>query len=182
MHFSLCDFLMDVVQNSVEAGASEVHVTWEEKSGSLKMTVSDNGCGMTPEELERAQDPFYTNGVKHKSRKVGLGIPFLKQTLEMTEGIFRIQSRKGKGTVLEAVFNTDHVDNPPVGDFMGAFFSCLTLEGDHEMVIHRIFHEEDQDNDYSLKRSELIEALGDLTDAANLGLLKQFILSQEGEN
>jgi hypothetical protein len=37
---------------------------------------------MTAEELQRALDPFHTDGIKHPHRKVGLGLPFLVQTAE----------------------------------------------------------------------------------------------------
>lgn len=179
MHYSLCDFLMDAVQNSVEAGASLVKVNWLEEEGYLTMRIQDDGSGMTPQELERAQDPFYSDGKKHAHRKVGLGLPFLKQTIEMTEGEFEIRSQKGSGTVLEAVFKTEHLDTPPVGDLTGSFFSCLILEGDYEMEIRRVFAKDGRDWEYTLLKSELVEVLGDLSDASNLGLLREYLISQE---
>ncbi|WP_037570964.1 ATP-binding protein [Spirochaeta cellobiosiphila] len=182
MHYSLCDFLMDAVQNSIEAEASLVNIRWEESERELCMSVVDNGCGMSEQELAMALDPFWTNGKKHSKRKVGLGLPFLMQTLDMTGGVFKIQSQLNKGTVLEAVFNREHVDTPPLGDFMGAFFSCLTLEGEHEMIIQRICDHRENNINYTLVRSELKAILGDLNDAANLGLLKDFICSQEENN
>ncbi|HPS45061.1 MAG TPA: sensor histidine kinase, partial [Treponemataceae bacterium] len=94
MHFTLCDMLSDLTQNAVEAGSSSIRVTVRETDRELQATIEDNGKGMTPAELKRAEDPFYTDGTKHPGRKVGLGIPFLIQTAESTGGSWSIKSNK----------------------------------------------------------------------------------------
>ena len=42
---------------------------------------------MTDEELKKAVDPFYTDGLKHKKRKVGLGLPFMIQAVQQANVI-----------------------------------------------------------------------------------------------
>ena len=77
MHYSLCDTITDIVQNSIEANASLVEVELTETENKLIVYVRDNGCGMSAEDVKNARNPFYTDGVKHPKRKIGLGIPFL---------------------------------------------------------------------------------------------------------
>ena len=83
-------YVLDITMNSVRAGATEITVELREDGKWLDFTVSDNGCGMTREQLAKLENPFFTT---RKTRKVGLGIPFLKMLAEMTGGyvkIFRI--------------------------------------------------------------------------------------------
>ena len=76
-------YVLDITMNSVRAGATEITIMLEEDGKWLTFTVTDNGCGMTEEQLERLSNPFFTT---RKTRKVGLGIPFLKMLAEMTGG------------------------------------------------------------------------------------------------
>jgi len=179
VHFTLTDFLLDVVQNSIEAGAALVELTIAQNDTDLTVRLTDNGCGMTEGELSRVRDPFFTNGEKHKSRKVGLGIPFLMQTVEMTGGHFDIQSEKGKGTKVSIRFDLTHLDTPPVGDLVILFYQLFAYPGDFEMVIDRLYSSSHGEKSYRLSRQEMIEVLGDLEDVGALTLLRQFIRSQE---
>ncbi|MGL4368765.1 MAG: ATP-binding protein, partial [Spirochaetota bacterium] len=76
MHHSVCDFLLDIVQNSIEAGSGVITVDLVEKKGILSVCVGDDGKGMDAETLSRVCDPFCTDGVKHEKRSIGLGLPF----------------------------------------------------------------------------------------------------------
>jgi hypothetical protein len=182
MHFTVCDYILDMIQNSLEAGADRIHLLLDEGDKRITMNLRDNGCGMSKDELDRAKDPFYTDGKKHASRKVGLGIPFLIQLSETCEGSFDIKSVKGEGTEISVLFNTSHIDTPPLGDLATLFFQAMTFDGDYELVIDRKISGErslDGREDYELVRSQLHDILGDLNRAENMSLLKQFIASQE---
>jgi hypothetical protein len=178
MHFAVCDYILDMIQNSLEAGAELVELNLTERYNGLTLTLRDNGCGMTEAELEKAKDPFFTDGVKHASRKVGLGIPFLLQMTESTEGHFNIKSKKGEGTEMSVFFNTSNIDTPPVGDLVTLFFQAMTFDGDYELIIKRVFPSGGKEN-YELVRSQLIEILGELNRASTMGLLRDYIRSQE---
>ncbi|MDC7221699.1 MAG: sensor histidine kinase [Spirochaetales bacterium] len=178
MHFAICDYILDMVQNSLEAGADLVELNLTERYNGLTLILKDNGCGMTEVELERAKDPFYTDGVKHASRKVGLGIPFLIQMAETSEGMFDIKSEKGVGTEVTVFFNTSNIDTPPVGDLVSLFFQAMTFDGSYELIVNRQFPSGGKEN-YDLVRSQLKEILGDLNRAETMGLLRDFIASQE---
>lgn len=177
MHFAVCDFLLDLVQNSVEAGARTIAVEVIEEGPWLAAGVTDDGKGMGPEELERAKDPFYTDGVKHARRKVGLGIPFLLQALEQAGGDYELRSEKGKGTAFRFRFPAEGVDTPPLGDLPGFWLSACCFDGAYELLMKR--RDESRGVAYELHRSELLEAVGELSDAGALLLAEAFLRSQE---
>lgn len=79
MHIFLCDFLLDISQNSLEANSSLVEIWIVQTEKKISFRIKDNGKGMTDLEKKKVTDPFYTDGIKHKKRKIGLGIPFVIQ-------------------------------------------------------------------------------------------------------
>ncbi|MCX7776162.1 MAG: sensor histidine kinase [Rectinemataceae bacterium] len=177
MHASAVDFVLDLVQNSVEAGASLIDVEIDESTEGVTLQVSDNGCGMDAAQLARALDPFRSGGAKHPSRKVGLGLPFLKQAAELAGGEFRIESVPGRGTMVRAMFPASSVDSPPLGDVTTLFVTLLGMVGECELVLHR--KRASDGLSYTVRKSELAEAAGDLATASGLSLVRQFLASQE---
>jgi hypothetical protein len=184
MHFTLTDLVTDIAQNGFESGGSLVELSVSETGGSggkgeFRFAVKDNGKGMSEDELKRAQDPFYTDGVKHPRRKVGLGLPFLIQTADGSGGGWKVESAKGKGTEVSAWFDLGNVDTPPVGDIPGMFRTVLLFGGPDEVIIRRVRETAGDSLDYEVRKSELIEALGDLEDTQSLILLGQYLRSLE---
>lgn len=108
--------LLDLIQNSVKAGASLIEIIITEKAGLLTIELNDNGCGMSEEFLQRVESPFTTT---RTTRKVGLGIPLFKQAALMAGGDFGISSRQGEGTRIKASFEINNIDRAPMGDLAG---------------------------------------------------------------
>jgi len=123
--------ILDIGMNSIRAGATEVAVEVTEDRGQnlLAFAVRDNGCGMTEEQLAQIHDPFFTT---RDTRRVGLGIPLLKQTAEQAGGGLTVHSSTGQGTTVEARFELDHVDRPPVGDMAGTVWTLVVTNRDVE--------------------------------------------------
>jgi signal transduction histidine kinase len=64
-----------------------------------RITISDNGCGMTQAELARALEGIRsTNDGKGIERREGLGIPLVRQLIEAHDGTLEIVTRKDVGT------------------------------------------------------------------------------------
>ncbi|MFO8063922.1 MAG: ATP-binding protein [Spirochaetota bacterium] len=177
MHYTLCDYLLDLFQNALEAGSTETSVHWEEDGNNVNLVVEDTGRGMTEQQLRRARDPFYTEPGKHPERRVGLGLPFLLQTVEATGGDIGIQSEPGEGTRIDCRLDLGHVDTPPVGDLADTFVQMCLYEGDYEVRITRRRGE----RSYSVSRGELTEALGELNSAASVSLLRRYMRGLEQE-
>ena len=107
--------VMDVAQNSVRAKASLVTITVDEsdKDDFLQISIADDGCGMTEEQVQQVIDPFFTT---RTTRKVGLGVPLFKLSAEQTGGSFGIKSKLNVGTTTTARYVKSHVDMTPLGD------------------------------------------------------------------
>ncbi|MBQ6071746.1 MAG: sensor histidine kinase [Bacteroidales bacterium] len=147
--------IMDILQNSTRAKASTItlEVLLDSQADTLTLIFKDDGCGMSPEMVEKVTNPFFTT---RTTRKVGLGLPLLKQNTEMTGGSMDIQSEVGVGTTVTAVFGLTHLDTPPMGDLAGTI--VLTISAHPE--IHFIFHyKRDEEIDYTLDTDEVYEVL-----------------------
>ena len=175
MHASLADIVADVAANSIEAGASRIGVKIVEEGGVIRLSVVDNGKGMDEATLARAFNPFYTEPGKHDKRKIGMGLPFVKQTCDACGGTVSLKSEKGVGTTLVCTFQADSIDLPPMGDLAAAVLSLFTFDGDFEMVfLHRKGGEE-----YEIARSELKDAVGGFDTVDGMSLAREFLGSQE---
>ncbi|MBR2924007.1 MAG: sensor histidine kinase [Clostridia bacterium] len=117
--------VLDIAQNSIKAGATLVTITFDkDENNMLRFTVEDNGCGMSEEFLKKVTDPFTTT---RTTRKVGLGIPMLKQSAEMSDGAFSIQSTVNVGTTISATFHLGHIDCIPMGEICDTLLTLVTL-------------------------------------------------------
>ena len=115
--------LLDIVQNSVTAGAGHVNITFDlGADGMLSMTVEDDGRGMSKEFVQSVQSPFVTT---RSTRKVGLGIPLLMQNAMLSGGDVHIDSEQGKGTTITARFGTRSIDCLPLGDLASTMASIV---------------------------------------------------------
>jgi hypothetical protein len=125
---------MDIVQNSIAANAKSIIIEVIDNSETdlLQMIVQDDGKGMDPEMVKMVIDPFITT---RTTRKVGLGIPLLKEAAELANGFLKIESEIGKGTRLFVQFQRSHIDRMPMGDLSGTFLSLVIAYPDIHFVI-----------------------------------------------
>ena len=175
MHATLADVIADTAQNSIEAGAKHVSLEIVEDGATISVRIKDDGKGMDEATLARAFNPFYTEPGKHDKRKVGLGLPILKQICESTDGAVSLKSEKGVGTELSYSFSARHIDLPPMGDLVEAVLMLFNYPGDFDLTFtHKKGAEE-----YTISRSELADAVGGLESVDGLSLAREFLASQE---
>jgi anti-sigma regulatory factor (Ser/Thr protein kinase) len=107
--------ILDLVQNSLEAGGKNITLTVVEDTEKdwLTFSVTDDGRGMTPEFAGQARDPFTTS---RTTRKVGLGLSLIDMSTRRAGGGLSIKSRPGQGAKITAVYRYSHIDRPPLGD------------------------------------------------------------------
>ena len=167
----LSQHILDIFENGAHAGASRMHIDIEEDlpQDRLSITIQDNGRGMDAEMLRHIADPWVTT---RATRKVGLGIPFFKQTAEMCGGEFSIRSTPGVGTLISAAFQHSHIDRPPLGDLAGTLLCMIVGYPDVDIVYrHRVAERE-----FTLDTREIRAILGDdvpLSDPDVLGFLRE---------
>jgi len=155
---TIADHIMDIAQNAVKAGAKNIRIYIEEIPGKiLKFVVEDDGPGMDEGTLSKVFDPFFTTR-DPKVRKVGLGLPFLKQSAEATGGYVKLKTKPGKGTRVEALFHLDHVDCQPVGDLPSIFSTLIFSEDSVNWYIRR----KKGEDEYEVTSDAVKKVLGDI--------------------
>jgi anti-sigma regulatory factor (Ser/Thr protein kinase) len=149
--------VLDIAENSSRAGASLIEITIEEDLARdvFSLQIRDNGHGMDEMAMEKALDPFYTT---KKVRRIGLGLPMLKQATQAAEGGFSLESEPGRGTTVRAWFRHSHIDRQPLGDIAGVVAMLILGNPDIDMVYtHRR-----NGNEYVLDTREIREGLGEV--------------------
>ncbi len=134
--------ILDIAQNSISAGASLTEIVVDEntKDKTLLIGIYDNGCGMTEEQVKSVIDPFFTT---RTTRKVGMGIPLFKMSCEQTGGKFTIESEKGVGTKINALYKTDSIDFTPLGDIASTIVTIVSMNSDKEFLFRRILDDKE---------------------------------------
>ena len=134
--------ILDIAQNSISAGASltEIVVNENTKEKTLLIGIYDNGCGMTEEQVKSVIDPFFTT---RTTRKVGMGIPLFKMSCEQTGGKFTIESEKGVGTKINALYKTDSIDFTPLGDIASTIVTIVSMNDDKEFLYRRVLDDKE---------------------------------------
>ena len=107
--------ILDIVENSVAARANtiEIRISEDEKKDLLSVEIIDNGAGMDEETVKKTLDPFYTT---RTVRRFGFGLPLLSEATKAANGHLSIESKKGEGTKIKAVFQYSHIDRKPLGN------------------------------------------------------------------
>ena len=149
--------VMDIAQNAVAAGAANTRILlrMDTAADRLELTVEDDGRGMTEEQARAALDPFYTS---RTTRKVGLGLPLLRLTAQLTGGDVAIESTPGKGTCVTAWFGLSHIDRPPLGDMAGTISALMQANPERDFCYELRVNE----NTFAVNSREIKQILGDV--------------------
>ncbi len=89
--------LLNVILNAFQSIEREGRITISSASDNEYVTVhvSDNGCGIQAEDLEKVLSPFYTT----KEKGSGLGLAIAEKIVETHGGTLEFESEAGKGSV-----------------------------------------------------------------------------------
>lgn len=146
--------IIDILQNSISAGATLVTLRVEEDRAADRMciTIADNGRGMTPEQVSKLSDPFFTS---RTTRRVGMGIPLFRQTAEQSGGALTVESEPGRGTRVTAIFGWSNIDRPPLGNLANSFILTVTAHPEMDFVLEYVY----DGREYRFDTVEVKEAL-----------------------
>ncbi len=88
--------LLNLIVNARQAmpGGGELIVELRREGPRAELTITDSGVGMSPEQLERCFDLYYST----KRRGTGLGLATVKRIIEMHDGEIGVMSEEGRGT------------------------------------------------------------------------------------
>ena len=101
------------VGNAVKyAGPCTIRISATYENGLLKLTVADNGKGVSPEKAKLLMQPFVQADIKNRAEGSGLGLAISKRLVELAHGTLSIDTALGKGF---AVHVEAPVDAAPEG-------------------------------------------------------------------
>ncbi|MFZ4399026.1 MAG: ATP-binding protein [Bacteroidales bacterium] len=167
--------ILDILQNSITAGADLIELIINENKveNLYSIIIKDNGKGMSSEMLAKVTDPFFTS---RTTRKVGLGIPLLKQNAERCGGSFSINAELNKGCILKAIFQHNNIDRPILGDIAGTF--VLTVASNER--IRFIYSHTTEKGKYIFDTKEVKDAMDGIS--INQAQIIRYLIEMINEN
>ena len=94
---SLLAYLIQNAREAMPKGAGTITFTTSvDPRNWVIMEIRDSGCGMTPEVLKRATEPFFTT----KSGRSGVGLTVAHGIWRRHRGALSIESQPGEGTMI----------------------------------------------------------------------------------
>ncbi len=129
--------ILDIVMNSIKAKAKlvELYIDDSIKRNLLKIVIKDDGTGMAEDMSRQVTDPFYTT---RTTRKVGLGLPMLKESCERCNGFLKIESELGKGTIVSCCFERNNIDRMPLGNMGDTIMTIINSLENCEFLYNHI--------------------------------------------
>jgi hypothetical protein len=168
--------MCDIIENSLEANASKISVDLIDNCKSIEVTINDNGNGISTSDLKEITSPLFTTVEKHRGRNFGFGLAFVKQATDLCNGTFSVTSQENIGTTVKFSFPKESIDRPPLGALTTTLFSVMLYDRDYELIFNRVT---DFKNIYTVRRSELIDAVGGFEQISSIKSMKKYLTSLE---
>lgn len=106
----MVNLLKNALQFTVDG---EVMVDGSQTKEFIYITVSDNGIGMTEEQIKNIWDRYYKADPSRKNTKYGesgLGLAIVKRLVELHDGQIEVESEIGKGSTFKLSFPKKRID------------------------------------------------------------------------
>lgn len=102
-HNHLLQVLINILLNAKDASSrgATVRVVTDVLAGEAVMAITDSGCGIPDENLEKVFDPFFTT--KDVDRGTGLGLAISHGIVVRHQGRIEVDSAIGKGSTFRVV-------------------------------------------------------------------------------
>lgn len=164
--------ILDIVMNSIKAKSSLIELLIEEsiKNNIILITIKDNGMGMSGEMTKLVTDPFFTTRI---TRKIGLGLPMLKEACERCNGFLEVKSEVGKGTIVKCSFEINNIDRAPLGNMGDTIMTIINSLDNCEFI-----YKHNTDNiSFYLNSAEIYTLLdgGSIKDCSVLIWIKDYV-------
>lgn len=110
--------LLNLLSNALKhTPGGTVTISTERRFGRFAISVSDNGRGMSSDDVATALKPFGQNkrdAYRSNNEGIGLGLPIAQRLIEAHGGQLEIESAKGQGTVVSIILPNERIlsDNP----------------------------------------------------------------------
>lgn len=114
--------ILNLINNAIKythKGTVRIDVSFDTENEKLKISVSDTGIGIRPEDMNRLFDSFQRLD-ENKNRNIegtGLGLNIAKQLAVMMGGDVEVSSEYGKGSTFTATMVQKVINPEPIGNF-----------------------------------------------------------------
>ena len=96
--------ITNILQNAIDASPenNEIKLKISNEQDSMIIQIIDKGKGITPENLPRIFEPYFTK----KKKGTGLGLALVKKLIDVNKAFINVQSEPGKGTVFKIIISS----------------------------------------------------------------------------
>ena len=131
--FRIKQIVNNLVSNAIKyTDEGEVRVGITVLNGWMTLSVSDTGCGMTPEELQSVFNAFTRLPGAQGKEGVGLGLTITREIVTLLGGRINVASTKGKGTTFRVCLPVKVVTNQVVHSGGALVSSAPTKQQAHQ--------------------------------------------------
>jgi signal transduction histidine kinase len=115
----LLNLLSNAIKFSHEGGRIEIRA-WDASDGAVVIEIKDHGIGMTPDEADRALQPFgqASSVTVRNYGGTGLGLPIAKGLIEAHRGTLALDSSRGRGTAVRITLPRRPARPDPLGSLL----------------------------------------------------------------
>ncbi len=99
------NLVKNALDHTTEGG--KICIFWKRSSVMLRLSVSDDGCGIAPEDIHHVFKRFYRSRHLNDRQGAGLGLPLARSIIEGQGGRISVLSEPGQGTVFDISFLTE---------------------------------------------------------------------------
>ena len=155
--FRIKQIVNNLVSNAIKyTDEGEVRVGITVLNGWMTLSVSDTGCGMTPEELQSVFNAFTRLPGAQGKEGVGLGLTITREIVTLLGGRINVASTKGKGTTFRVCLPVKVVTN------QGVHSQSKHTQGVHLSQVHqqsRELHQQSKEVHQQSKHNSIVGAL-----------------------
>ena len=164
--FRIKQIVNNLVSNAIKyTDEGEVRVGITVLNGWMTLSVSDTGCGMTPEEQQSVFNAFTRLPGAQGKEGVGLGLTITREIVTLLGGRINVASTKGKGTMFRVCLPVKVVANQGIHSGGALVSSAPTKQQVHQQSKHTQgvhlsqVHQQSQEVHQQSKHNRMVGAL-----------------------
>lgn len=102
----ILEALGNIVKNAIDhtQKGDMILIEWKQFASVIQIIIKDNGCGIHPEDLYFIFKRFYRSRFSKDTQGVGLGLSLAKSIIELHNGMIKVDSELGRGTIFTIDF------------------------------------------------------------------------------
>lgn len=99
----------NIIKNALDHTdtGGKISISWEQTPAMIRIFITDNGHGISQEDIHHIFKRFYRSKNTSESQGIGLGLPLAKAIVEGQGGILSVQSERLQGTTFTLSFLTE---------------------------------------------------------------------------